>query len=89
MASIAAKLLTGAAGKKVYEKSGVKKIVHIAAAGLLVIPTAILAKKSGDYWKRRAGMKDQDVIEWDQEAANVIEVGSYPYLFTVEEFVIN
>ena len=65
-----------------------KKIIHIAAGGLLVIPTAILAKKSGDYWKRRAGMKDQDA-QWDQEAANVIEVGSYPYLFTVEEFVIN
>jgi len=28
MASIAAKLLAGAAGKKAYEKSGVKKIVH-------------------------------------------------------------
>ena len=48
----------------------------LAAGGLLVIPTAILAKKRGDYWKRRAGMKDQDA-QWDQEAANVIEVGSY------------
>ena len=28
MASIAAKLLAGAAGKKAYEKSGVKKVIH-------------------------------------------------------------
>ena len=28
MASIAAKLLAGAAGKKAYEKSGLKKVVH-------------------------------------------------------------
>eukprot|EP00937_MAST-01D_sp_MAST-1D-sp2_P005093 g5093.t1 len=46
------------------------------AAGLLLIPTAVMFKRRADYWSTRRNMKDADV-QWDQDASNIIEVKAY------------